>query len=112
MKNDLKTCPFCGGAPFLESNMRAFVDGESTRAALVHCQVCSARTGKFAIKEHGRQQAINLAKEAWNKRIDEKTSAVNKSCTTCHYYKHKDNAVIVSNVCRTCTGNSSWKEKE
>lgn len=112
MKTELRTCPFCGGEAFLESNMRAFVNGESTRVALVHCQVCSARTGKFAITEYGRKRAIKLAIEAWNKRAEEKTKATDKSCVTCSYYKYKDNAVIISNVCRTCTGNSLWKEKE
>ena len=67
----MKPCPFCGDAPYLESNHRAFVMGIPSRVALVRCRLCGARTDKFDIKQYGRTNACAAAIEAWNKRVGE-----------------------------------------
>lgn len=71
---ELKPCPFCGGEAYLERSHRAFIDGKSTKVALVRCKKCNARTERFCLKNFGRTshsvEAEILAIEAWNRRYD------------------------------------------
>ena len=73
--NNLKPCPFCGGKPYLESNHRAFIKGQTSRVAFVRCRECNARTQRFELKDFGRTahsgEANQCAIEAWNRRTDD-----------------------------------------
>lgn len=70
----IKTCPFCGGRPYLETSHRAFINGESTRVAFVRCSKCNARSGRFRLEDFGHTsrsvEANDMAIESWNKRVD------------------------------------------
>lgn len=65
----LKSCPFCGGKPYIESRSRAFIDGETTHVAYVRCSECNARTERFP-NSIGARESVRLAVDAWNKRFD------------------------------------------
>ena len=69
MKYDLKTCPFCGGTPYIESDSRGFVKGESTKVAYVRCADCHTRTERFPVSI-GHREAIDLAVKRWNMRFN------------------------------------------
>lgn len=66
----LKSCPFCGGKPYIESRSRAFINGETTRVAYVRCSECNARTERFP-NSIGARESARLAVDAWNKRFDD-----------------------------------------
>lgn len=74
MKNvyELLPCPFCGGEAFLEKSHRAFIDGETTKVALVRCKVCNARGGRIKLSDYGKSshslEAETEAVNRWNKR--------------------------------------------
>ena len=69
----LKPCPFCGGKARVEESHRAFIDGKSTKVALVHCLKCNARTNRIPIGEYGctsvSADAVERAIEEWNTRV-------------------------------------------
>ena len=71
----IKTCPFCGGKPYLETSHRAFIDGETTRVAFVRCTKCNARSGRFKLSDFGHTSRSLEANEAavndWNRRAEE-----------------------------------------
>lgn len=69
MKYDLKTCPFCGGSPYIESDFRGFIKGESTKVAFVRCTECQTRTARYPISM-GRREAIDMAVKRWNMRFN------------------------------------------
>lgn len=69
MKYDLKTCPFCGGTPYIESHSRGFVKGVSTRVAYVRCKDCNMRTERFPVSM-GNREAVDLAVKRWNMRFN------------------------------------------
>lgn len=69
MKHDLKTCPFCGGTPYIESDSRGFVKGQPTKVAFVRCTDCNMRTERFPVSM-GRRVAVNLAISRWNMRFN------------------------------------------
>ena len=69
MKYDLKTCPFCGGTPYIESDSRGFYKGESTKVAFVRCTNCNMRTERFPVSM-GRREVIDLAVKRWNMRFN------------------------------------------
>lgn len=68
----LKTCPFCGGEPYLERSHRAFIDGKSTNVCFVRCTDCNARSGRVKILDYGHTshsvEAEEKAVEYWNRR--------------------------------------------
>lgn len=70
--HSIKRCPFCGGKPYLETNHRAFINGETTKVAFVRCKDCNARSQRFALGEYGHtshsREANEKAVEAWNRR--------------------------------------------
>lgn len=70
----LKQCPFCGGKPYLETNHRAFIKGETAKVAYVRCRNCNARTERFELRDFGRtsfsKDANEKAIEAWNRRAE------------------------------------------
>ena len=66
----MKGCPFCGGMPFIEPHMRVFIKGESTKAALVRCKDCKARTEKIPIDPIGEAEAVQRAINRWNSRFN------------------------------------------
>lgn len=74
MRIELKPCPFCGGEPYLERKHRAFIEGQTTRVALVRCTSCNARSGRFELRDYGCssscEQACYDAAVAWNRRAD------------------------------------------
>ena len=63
---NVKTCPYCGGIPYIEASHRAFIGGETTRVAFVRCRDCNARTGRVPIKDYGRTKAVERAIMLWN----------------------------------------------
>lgn len=69
---DLLPCPFCGGVAHLETCHRAFINGQTTRVALVRCVQCYARTKRFPLADYGctshSGEANAAAVEAWNTR--------------------------------------------
>lgn len=71
---ELKPCPFCGGKAYLEQRHRAFINGVSTRVALVRCTNCEARSPRFELEDFGRTSHSSKANEkaidAWNRRVD------------------------------------------
>ena len=71
---NLKPCPHCGGAAYLERNHRAFINAQTTRVAFVRCTVCNARSGRYKLEEDGDPdhpaEARRMAVEAWNRRAE------------------------------------------
>lgn len=65
----LKCCPFCGGRAHYEDNQRAFINGETTRVAFIHCSRCEARSARIPNKDVGTLKALNEAYRLWNRRI-------------------------------------------
>ena len=69
----LKSCPFCGGRPYLEDSHRSFVNGKSTKVAFIRCKECNARSQRIDISDYGCTsrsfQANQLVADAWNKRV-------------------------------------------
>lgn len=69
---ELKPCPFCGGRGKLEESFRAFIGGETTKVAFVHCRDCNARSGRVKIADYNRtsrsQEASAEAVRLWNNR--------------------------------------------
>lgn len=66
--NDLKICPFCGGEPYLRKcEIEGEVWEEKSRAH-VYCTRCFAST-KIE-RAHRLHDAVMLAKQNWNKRVD------------------------------------------
>ena len=65
---ELKPCPFCGGKPYIEGHHRAFINAQTTRVAFVRCRECEARTQRFSTEVFGRNEAKEMAIEAWNRR--------------------------------------------
>ena len=68
--HELKSCPFCGARPYIESRSRAFINGETVRVAYVRCTECNARAERFP-NSIGQRASVKLAVEAWNKRFDD-----------------------------------------
>ena len=68
----LKSCPFCGGKPFIEDSQRGFIDGKITKVCFIRCSVCNARSERVNVKDYGKSsrsiEAINHVAESWNKR--------------------------------------------
>ena len=71
----LKPCPFCGGKAQLEGSFRAFVNGETTRVALVKCTACQARSGRVPLSDYGKSshsvEANQKAIDMWNRRVED-----------------------------------------
>ena len=71
---EIKSCPFCGGRPYLEKSHRAFINGESTRVTFVRCTKCHARSGRFKIEDFGHTSHSEAAEakaiESWNGRVN------------------------------------------
>lgn len=69
----LKTCPFCGGKPYLEESSRGFANGNSTHVCFVRCKECNARSPRVDLAEFNcsssSAEAIALVTEAWNSRV-------------------------------------------
>ena len=70
----LKTCPFCGGKPYLEKASRGFVGGQPAKVCYVRCKSCNARSERVNIADFGHTsysgEAIKQVAEAWNSRVD------------------------------------------
>ena len=62
----VKTCPYCGGEPYIEACHRAFIHGETTKVAFVRCRDCNARTARVPIELYGRTKAVERAIMLWN----------------------------------------------
>lgn len=73
LDREVLACPFCGGAPYIEHNHRAFIHGETTKVAFVRCQKCNARTERIPLSKYGKSshswEAVNDAISAWNRRV-------------------------------------------
>lgn len=71
----LKTCPFCGGRPYLEESQRGFVNGKSTHVCFVRCSVCNARSERVDLSDYGCSSycgdAIKIVSESWNNRVED-----------------------------------------
>ena len=71
---ELKTCPFCGGLPYVEESSRGYVNGESTKVCYIRCRKCNARSERVNIKDFGHtsrsEEALNLVVESWNRRAE------------------------------------------
>lgn len=70
----IKSCPFCGGKPYLERSQRGFVNGVSTRVCFVRCKKCNARSPRLDLHDYGHTshslQALEDVIEMWNTRTD------------------------------------------
>ena len=70
----VKTCPFCGGRPYIERSQRGFINGESTKVCFVRCQKCNARSERINVKDYGHTSksldAVEKVVESWNRRSD------------------------------------------
>ena len=84
---DLLPCPFCGGEAKLESRQRAFIDGKSTRVALVYCKDCHARAGRYKLSDFGKgshsTEAEQAAVDHWNMRKPETVTEFADRCREC-----------------------------
>lgn len=71
---EILPCPFCGGKPYLERSHRAFVEGITSRVALVRCTQCEARSGRVKLSDYGHTshsiEADLAVIEKWNRRCD------------------------------------------
>ena len=71
----IKSCPFCGGKPYIEESQRGFMGGKSTKVCFVRCKVCNARSNKVDLADYNCKsrsaQAIRDVVEQWNKRTTE-----------------------------------------
>ena len=69
----LKSCPFCGGKPYIEESQRGFVQGKSTKVCYVRCKDCNARSQRLDIQDFGHtsrsSEAIEKIVAAWNVRV-------------------------------------------
>lgn len=69
----VKTCPFCGGRPYLEASQRGFVNGEPTKVCYIRCVKCNARSPRLNIRDFGHtSKSMEAAKkviEMWNARV-------------------------------------------
>lgn len=71
--SELKPCPFCGGEADLWSN-----EGRNGYFVRCECAVCGSKTKSFFMGPHlplewGKTLEAEMAREAWNRRINEKT---------------------------------------
>ena len=70
----VKSCPFCGGRPRLETHQRGFVNGVSTKVCYVYCSFCNARSMRVDLAAYGRRNrsadAIRDVVDAWNDRAE------------------------------------------
>jgi Lar family restriction alleviation protein len=69
MKNDLKPCPFCGGAAQLTHNAY----GVAMNGSYVLCPGCGCTTKTFGIST--AYASDEKATEAWNRRADDEQEA-------------------------------------
>lgn len=67
MGYEMKTCPFCGGMPYLERNHRAFINAKTTRVAFVRCKDCNARSCRYELGDNPAE-AKQMAVDHWNMR--------------------------------------------
>lgn len=71
----VKSCPFCGGRPYIETAQRGFVGGISAKVCYVRCLACGARSPRVDLADYGRKsrsaRAVDDVLEAWNKRAEE-----------------------------------------
>ena len=71
----VKSCPFCGGKPQLETHQRGFVNGKPTKVCYVRCTFCNARSLRVDLEAYKKKnrsaEAIRDVVEAWNERTDE-----------------------------------------
>ena len=71
----IKSCPFCGGKPYIEESQRGFMGGKSTKVCFVRCKQCNARSNKVDLANYNCKsrsaQAIRDVVEQWNKRTTE-----------------------------------------
>lgn len=69
----IKSCPFCGGKPYVEESQRGFVGGKSTHVCYVRCKSCNARSQRLNIEDFGHtsrsSEAIEKVVAAWNVRV-------------------------------------------
>ena len=69
----VKSCPFCGGRPYIEESQRGFVGGKSTHVCYVRCRNCNARSQRLNIEDFGHTsrsaEAIEKVVAAWNVRV-------------------------------------------
>ena len=73
---NMRSCPFCGGKPYLERSSRAYIGGRSMKVAYVRCTECSARGPKIPIMKYGKTshsvEAELEAEELWDRRNNDK----------------------------------------
>ena len=66
---ELKSCPFCGGAPeFVRKTIRT--NGAWCDAVYVRCTSCDSRTGRvlYNAKHHPNGEEYKIAENSWNRR--------------------------------------------
>lgn len=72
---ELRTCPFCGGRPYVEEDQRGFINGQSTHVCFIRCCACNSRSPRIDIDEYKKQmtarEAIDMIAETWNTRVDD-----------------------------------------
>ncbi len=64
--NEILSCPFCGGKPYLESDSRGFIRGESKKICYVRCLCCGARSPRLDLTTY---KEMKMSKEALKKVI-------------------------------------------
>lgn len=70
MKSELKPCPFCGGESILTENTICMGHGSYAEEYFVKCKTCRARGSANIDYNLTTEQCKDLAKEAWNRRVD------------------------------------------
>ena len=69
----VKSCPFCGGKPYIESSSRGYINGEPTKTAYVRCRNCNARSERVNLKDYNvssfSMNAVEDVVKAWNRRV-------------------------------------------
>ena len=76
--DDIKSCPFCGGEPFLQTKWSA---GKQTTFLFMKCKTCGSTGKTFAsdffiekkedlFKNEDLTSCAEMAIEAWNRRVE------------------------------------------
>ena len=71
MANELKPFPFCGGEAELKQDTSCWGHGEFIKEYFVRCRNCGAKAKIVPVYELSQNDAIFVAKEAWNRRWNE-----------------------------------------
>lgn len=94
----LKTCPFCGGKPYIEESQRGYIGGESTKVCFIRCSVCNARSERVDVRSYGHttrsKEAVEDVAARWNARADKTEIVEVKTQAEKHYDRFKKDFIV------------------